>query len=114
MKLIVAVVKPFKVAELVDAFRSEPGFPGMTVLQGGGFGREWARPHQHSPTEDLSDFSAHNLILVGVSDEQAEAIIERIAEIAHTGQPGDGKLFVVPLDQAIALRTGERDEAALS
>jgi len=114
MKLICAIVKPFKVPELVDAFRNDPGFPGMTVLQGGGFGRERARPHPHSPMEDLSDFSSHSVILVGAPAAQAEAIMERMARIAHTGQPGDGKVFVLSLEAAIALTTGERGEAALA
>ena len=111
MKLICAVVKPFKVTELVDAFRNDLGFPGMTVLEAGGFGRP--RPHPHSPAEDLHDFTSHSLVLVAVADRQAEGIMQRIASIAHTGQPGDGKVFVVPLEAAIAITTGERDDSAL-
>ena len=111
MKLICAIVKPFKVPELVDAFRSDAGFPGMTVLQAGGFGR--VRPHSHTPAEDLHDFTSHSVVLVGVPDADASAIMERIATIAHTGQPGDGKVFVVPLEAAIALTTGERGDGAL-
>ncbi|MDZ4862265.1 MAG: P-II family nitrogen regulator [Gemmatimonadota bacterium] len=111
MKLICAIVKPFKVPELVDAFRNDAGFPGMTVLQGGGFGR--VRPHLRTPAEELHDFTSHSVVLVGAPDAHADAIMQRIATIAHTGQPGDGKVFVVPLDAAIALTTGERGEAAL-
>ncbi|MBK6424152.1 MAG: P-II family nitrogen regulator [Gemmatimonadetes bacterium] len=111
MKLICAIVKPFKVTELVDAFRNDVGFPGMTVLQGGGFGR--ARPHPHTPAEDLHDFTSHSVILVGVADSHAEAIMQRIVKIAHTGQPGDGKVFVVPLEAAIAITTGHHDDSAL-
>jgi nitrogen regulatory protein PII len=111
MKLICAIVKPFKVTELVDAFRSDPGFPGMTVLQVGGFGR--ARPHVHTPDEDLRDFTSHSLILVGVADSQADAIMQRIAKVAHTGHSGDGKVFVLPLESAIAITTGQQDDSAL-
>lgn len=112
MKLICAVVKPFKVIELVDAFRNEKGFPGMTVLQGEGFGR---RPVPlRSPIEDLRDFTPHSMILVAAPMAQVNAITDLIARIAHTGQPGDGKLFVLPLEAAIALTRGERGEAALS
>lgn len=111
MKLICAIVKPFKVTELVDAFRNDVEFPGMTVVEGGGFGR--ARPHRHTPSEDLHDFTSHSMILVGVPDRQVEAILQRIATIAHTGQPGDGKVFVVPLETAVAITTGERGDLAL-
>ncbi len=111
MKLICAIVKPFKVTELVDAFRNDAGFPGMTVVQVGGFGR--ARPHLHTPNEDLHDFTSHSLILVGVPDSLAEAILQRMATIAHTGQAGDGKVFVLPLESAIAITTGERGDRAL-
>ena len=102
MKLICAIVKPFKVPELVDAFRNDAGFPGMTVLQAGGFGR--VRPHSHTPAEDLHDFTSHSVVLVGVPDADATSIMERIARIAHTGQPGDGKVSVVPLEAAFARR----------
>lgn len=113
MKLICAIVKPFKVTELVDAFRSDAAFPGMTVLQGGGFGREHTRPRLRTAAEDLQDFSSHSVVLVGVPDAEAARIVDRIVAIAHTGQPGDGKVFVVPLEAAIAITTNERNDSAL-
>ncbi len=113
MKIICAVVKPFKVVEITDAFRGDRGFPGMTVLEGGGFGRERGRPHRHSATEDLADFTHHSILLVAVPDGQVEAIVGRIAQIAHTGQPGDGKVFVIPLESAVAITTGETGDLAL-
>jgi len=113
MQLIVAIVRPFKVVEIVDAVEADAQFPGMTVMDCRGFGREKTRPHQHVPHEDLTDFVDHKAILVAAADDQAEAIARRIEALARTGQPGDGKVFVVPLAGAVRIETGERGEAAL-
>jgi nitrogen regulatory protein PII len=112
MKLIVAIVKPFKVVELVDALRTEPGFPGMTVLNGRGFGRRRHRTGQ-TDTGQFYDFLANEVVLVAAPDDQSERLAARIAEIAHTGRPGDGKVLVLPIETAIAIATGERGEPAL-
>ena len=78
-----------------------------------GFGREKTRPHRHVPHEDLIDFVDHKAILVAAADDQAEAIARRIEALARTGQPGDGKVIVVPLAGAVRIETGQRGEAAL-
>lgn len=113
MKLIVAIVRPFKVAELVDAIEREPAFPGMTVLDCRGFGREKTAPHKRVPDEEFKDFVDRQAVIVAAPDGQAAAIAQRIAQVARTGQTGDGKVFVLALESALRIATGERDEQAL-
>lgn len=113
MKLIVAIVRPFKVAELVDAIERDPAFPGMTVVDCRGFGREKTAPHQRVPDEEFKDFVNRQAVIVAAPDDQAAAIAQRIADVARTGQPGDGKVFVVPLESAQRIATGESDDQAL-
>jgi nitrogen regulatory protein PII len=114
MKLIVAIVRPFKVAEIVDAVEAAPGFPGMTVFECRGFGREKTAPHRHLPGEDLTDFVDRQAVMVAAPDGEAAQLAQRIAEVARTGQPGDGKVFVVPLEAALRIATGESGEDALA
>ena len=113
MKLIIAIVRPFKVTEVMDAVASDPDFPGITLLDCRGFGREKAAPHRRASQEALVDFVDRQAILVAVPDHLADKVARRIEAVAHTGQPGDGKLFVVPLNDAVRIATGERGEAAL-
>lgn len=113
MKLICAIVKPFKVPEVVDAFSGGGPFPGMTVVDCKGFGREKTRPGVPASHETDEDFTDHRLILIAAPAGEVPRIVDRLARIAHTGQPGDGKLFILPLEEAMALTTGERGEAAL-
>lgn len=113
MKLIVAVVRPFKVAEIVDAVERDAAFPGMTVLDCRGFGRGKTVPHQHRPEEDVTDFVDHQAIIVAVPESAAAGVAQRIAQVAHTGQPGDGKVFTLPLEAALRIANGETGEAAL-
>ena len=113
MKLIVAIVRPFKVAEIVDAVGAYTTFPGMTVLNCYGFGREKTMPHQHGSEEDLTDFVERRTIVVAAPDAEAAKVAERIAHVARTGKPGDGKVFVVTLDSAVRIATGETGDTAL-
>lgn len=112
MKLIVAIVKPFKVTELVDALRQEPGFPGMTVLNGRGFGRRRQRTGQTDPGQ-VYDFLANEVVLVAAPDDQAEGLAARMVRVAHTGRPGDGKVLVLPIEAAFAIASAEKGDAAL-
>lgn len=114
MKLIVAIVRPFKVAEIVDAMEADPSFPGMTVLECRGFGREKSAPGLHLPAEALTDFVGREAILIAVADADVDRVAQRLAQVARTGKPGDGKLFVVPLDAALRIATGETGDDALS
>jgi len=74
MKLIVAIVRPFKVAEIVDAIESDPAFPGMTVLDCRGFGREKTAPHEHVPEEDFKDFVDRQAVIVAAPDTLAVGV----------------------------------------
>ncbi len=113
MKLIVAIVRPFKVAEIVDAVEADPAFPGMTVMDCRGFGREKSAPHEHRPGEEVTDFVDRQLVIVAAADGDATAAAQRIAQVAHTGQPGDGKVFTLALEGAVRIATGQRGEDAL-
>lgn len=113
MKLILAVIKPFKVTELVDAAEADTAFPGMTVFNVRGFGREKTAPHEHTRAEDLHDFTEHVACLVAVPEDAAAAVVERIQSSAHTGQPGDGKIFVLDLEHVVRIGTGEQGKVAL-
>lgn len=113
MKLICAVVKPFKVPELVDAFSRGGPFPGMTVVECRGFGREKTLVGGPAAHETDEDFTDHRLVLIAAPAAAVPGIVDRLVAIAHTGQPGDGKLFVLPIEEAVALTTFARGESAL-
>lgn len=113
MKLIAAVIKPFKVTELVDAFRQQGTSPGMTVISARGFGRRAEGAPDADPGA-ATDFAEHVLILVAAPQAQVDPLVELIARTAHTGRPGDGKVLVLPIEAALAITTGERGEAALA
>ena len=113
MKLILAIVRPFKVAEIVDAVDADSAFPGMTVLDCRGFGREKTAAHEHVAGEELKDFVDRQVVMVAAPDRSAVAIAQRIAQVARTGQPGDGKVFVLSLETALRIATGETGDAAL-
>lgn len=114
MKLIVAVVRPFKVPEIVDWATHQPNFPGVTVLESKGFGRTKVRPHVHQAGEDLTDFHDNRVLLVASPEADYRAVLDGIAEIARTGVTGDGKVFVIDLLDAIRLATGAVGDAALT
>lgn len=113
MKLIIAIVRPFKVTEIVDAVESDAVFPGMTVVPCRGFGREKTEPQLHTTGETLTDFVDRQAILVAVPDDLADKVARRIEAVAHTGQPGDGKVFTIPLEAALRIATGETGDEAL-
>lgn len=113
MKLIVAIVRPFKVAEIVDAIDAELSFPGMTVVDGRGFGRAKKAPHVHGPNEDLTDFVDCAMILVAAPDDVTTSVVNHIERLARTGRDGDGMVFVVPLESVVRIASGERGESGL-
>jgi len=113
MKLVIAIVKPFKVVEIVDAVKSDATFPGMTVSAVKGFGKKKTVPHEHTRSEDLHDFTDSSMLLVAAPDDLADGVVNRINEAAHTGLAGDGKIFVLDMEQAVRIVTGERGESAL-
>jgi nitrogen regulatory protein PII len=112
MKLITAIIKPFKLDEVREAL-SEIGVAGITVTEVKGFGRQKGHTELYRGAEYVVDFLPKVKIEVAVTDDKLDAAIEAITKAAHTGKIGDGKVFVLTLDQAIRIRTGETGKDAL-
>ena len=112
MKLVTAIIKPFKIDDVRDAL-SSIGIQGMTVSEVQGFGRQKGHTELYRGAEYKIDFMPKIKIEVAVSDDVLEQTIETIAGAANNGKVGDGKIFVMELAQAIRIRTGEADEEAL-
>ena len=112
MKLITAIVKPFKLDDVREAL-SEIGVQGITVTEVKGFGRQKGHTELYRGAEYVVDFLPKVKIEVAVADAVVEQTIEAIAKAANTGKIGDGKVFVSPLEQVIRIRTGETGEEAI-
>ena len=112
MKLIVAVIKPFKLEEVRTAL-DKLGVKGMTVLEANGYGRQKGHTEIYRGTEYNIAFMPKVRIELAVSDDEVDAAMEAIRASARTGQIGDGKIFVLPLERAMRVRTGESGEEAL-
>ena len=112
MKLVVAIIKPFKLDEVRQALTSI-GVHGMTVTEVKGYGRQKGHTEIYRGAEYAVSFLPKLKIEVAVKSEMVEAVIDAITAKAKTGQIGDGKIFVYPIDQAVRIRTGETDADAL-
>jgi nitrogen regulatory protein PII len=112
MKLVTAIIKPFKLDDVRDAL-ADMGVHGMTVTEVKGFGRQKGHTEMYRGAEYVVDFLPKLKLEVGVKEDQVEGVIEAIMGAAHTGKIGDGKIFVTALEQVIRIRTGETDEVAL-
>jgi nitrogen regulatory protein PII len=112
MKLISAIIKPFKLDD-VRAALSELGVSGMTVTEVKGFGRQRGHTELYRGAEYVVDFVPKTRIEVAVKDGLVDQVIEAIVGAARTGKVGDGKIFVSELERAIRIRTGEADDQAL-
>lgn len=112
MKLVTAIVKPFKLDDVREAL-SEIGVQGITVTEVKGFGRQKGHTELYRGAEYVVDFLPKVKIEVAVSSAIAEQTIEAIIKAANTGKIGDGKVFVSPLEQVIRIRTGETGEEAI-
>ena len=112
MKIVMAVIKPFKLDEVRDALTAV-GVHGLTVTEVKGYGRQKGHTEIYRGTEYAVNFLPKVKIEVAVDDGQADKVVEAITAAAKTGQIGDGKIFVIPLDHAVRIRTGEADTAAL-
>ncbi len=112
MKLIIAVVKPFKLDDVREAL-SEIGVQGITVTEVKGFGRQKGHTELYRGAEYVVDFLPKVKLEVAVDDDLMEKTIEAISSAANTGKIGDGKIFVYPLEQAVRIRTGETGTDAL-
>ncbi len=112
MKLIAAVIKPFKLDEVREAL-SEVGVQGITVTEVKGFGRQKGHTELYRGAEYVVDFLPKVKVELAIEETALEAAVEAISNAAHTGKIGDGKIFVTELTQAIRIRTGETDQDAL-
>jgi nitrogen regulatory protein P-II 2 len=112
MKLITAIIKPFKLDDVRQAV-SEVGVQGVTVTEVRGFGRQRGHTEIYRGAEYMVEFVPKTKIEIAVDDALVDQVIEAIAKSAQTGKVGDGKIFVFDLAQVVRIRTGERDSGAL-
>ena len=112
MKLITAIIKPFKLDDVREAL-SEIGVQGITVTEVKGFGRQKGHTELYRGAEYVVDFLPKVKIDVAVSDDMMDQVIESISKAANTGKIGDGKIFIMPLEQVVRIRTGETGNDAL-
>jgi nitrogen regulatory protein P-II 1 len=112
MKLIIAIIKPFKLEEVKEAL-SGIGIEGMTVTEVKGFGRQKGHTEIYRGSEYTVDFLPKVKVEIAVGDELVAKTVETIVKSAKTGKIGDGKVFVVPLEETVRIRTDERGEAAI-
>ena len=112
MKKIEAIVKPFKLDEVKEALQGI-GIQGMTVTEVKGFGRQKGHTELYRGAEYVVDFLPKIKLELVVSDELADKAVQAIVEAANTGRIGDGKIFVLPIEEAIRIRTGERGPDAV-
>lgn len=112
MKLVVAIIKPFKLEEVKDAL-AEIGIEGMTVTEVKGFGRQKGHTEIYRGSEYTVDFLPKIKLELALGDELVERAVETITKAARTGKIGDGKIFVYALSEVIRIRTGERGPEAI-
>ncbi len=112
MKLITAIIKPYKLDEVRQAI-ADIGVQGVTVTEVQGFGRQRGHTELYRGAEYSIDFLPKTRLEIAVDDEVAEQVIEAVCNVARTGKIGDGKIFVSALDQAVRIRTGENGAEAV-
>jgi nitrogen regulatory protein P-II 1 len=112
MKLIEAIIKPFKLDEVKDAL-NEIGIEGITVSEVKGFGRQKGHTELYRGAEYVVDFIPKVKLEIAVADELVAKVVETIETAAKTGRIGDGKIFILPLEEAIRIRTSEKGGDAI-
>lgn len=112
MKLVNAIIKPFKLDDVREGL-SEIGVTGITVTEVKGFGRQKGHTELYRGAEYVVDFLPKVKLEIAVADDMVDTVIDAITKAANTGKIGDGKIFVLPLEQAIRIRTGESGESAI-
>ena len=112
MKLITAIIKPFKLEEVRESL-DKIGITGMTITEVKGFGRQKGHTELYRGAEYVIDFLPKIKVEIAVSLDQLENVVTAISKSASTGRIGDGKIFITSLDQVIRIRTGETDESAI-
>ena len=112
MKLLAAIIKPFKLDDVRDAL-SELGIKGLTITEVKGFGRQKGHTELYRGAEYVVDFLPKIKIEIAIEDDQVDAAIEGVCKAAGTGKIGDGKIFIYGLDEVVRIRTGEKGADAL-
>jgi len=112
MRMVTAIIKPFKLDEVREAL-ADVGVQGVTVTEVKGFGRQKGHTELYRGAEYVVDFLPKIKLEVAVADDQVERVVEAISHAANTGKIGDGKIFVSALERVIRIRTGETDQDAL-
>ena len=112
MRKIEAIIKPFKLDEVKEALHGI-GIQGMTVTEVKGFGRQKGHTELYRGAEYVVDFLPKVKIEIAVADDMADKAVQAISEAANTGRIGDGKIFVLPIEDAVRIRTGERGDEAV-
>ena len=112
MKLVIAIIKPFKLEDVRDALTAI-GIRGMTVTEVKGYGRQKGHTEIYRGAEYAVNFLPKIRIEIAVAADEADKVVEAISAAAKTGEIGDGKIFVAPIEQAVRIRTGETDAGAL-
>ena len=112
MKLVTAIIKPFKLDDVRESL-SEIGVQGITVTEVKGFGRQKGHTELYRGAEYVVDFLPKVKVEAAVDDSMVDRVIEAIESAARTGKIGDGKIFVMPLEQVVRIRTGETGKEAL-
>ena len=112
MKLITAIIKPFKAEDVREAL-STLGICGMTLTEVKGFGRQKGHTEIYRGSEYTVDFLPKVKIEIAIADDLASKVIEAVVEASQTGKIGDGKIFILPIEEAVRIRTGEKGEEAL-
>jgi nitrogen regulatory protein PII len=111
MKIITAMIQPFMLNKVTSALEAIADFPGMTVTDARGFGRR--RSLQEKQALQIEVFKEKTRLEIVAPDEKAQQIVETLVRVAHTGNSGDGKVFVWSVENAVRIQTGEQNEAAL-
>ncbi|MBI4666913.1 MAG: P-II family nitrogen regulator [Nitrospinae bacterium] len=112
MKKIEAIIKPFKLDEVKDIL-NDIGVHGLTVTEVKGFGRQKGHTELYRGAEYVVDFLPKIKLEIVVNDDMVEDVVNAVSKAAHTGRIGDGKIFVIPVEEAVRIRTGERGDAAI-
>ena len=112
MKKVEAIIKPFKLDDVKEAL-NEIGLQGMTISEVKGYGRQKGHKEIYRGAEYVVDFIPKIKLEIVIEDERVEAVVEKIQQAANTGKIGDGKIFVLPVEEAIRVRTGEKGKDAI-
>ncbi len=113
MKMIMAYVPPHRLDRVTRALCHVPHLPGLTVTNARGFGQEKVESQGETPAEQLTDFVPMSRLEVVAHDDQVDDIAKAISDAAHTGARGDGKIFVLPVERAFRIKTGQEGASAI-